>query len=85
MAKNRDRLWAERLIEIVFLPYDPNLRRFVPIVLNKGDARRVRTYMAKNRDRLWAEAVALYRDRVPAHLPPKLKALAEWSVREAVK
>ena len=68
-----------------FLPYDPNLRRFVPILLDKGDARRVRTYMAKNRDRLWAEAVALYRDRVPAHLPPKLKALAEWAVREAVK
>ena len=69
----------------VFLPPDDNLRRFVPILLDKGDARRVRTYMAKNRDRLWAEAVVLYRDRVPAHLPPKLKALAEWSVREAVK
>ena len=67
-----------------FLPYDPNLRRFVPVVLNKGDARRVRTYMAKNRDRLWAEAVELYHKGVPAHLPHKLKDLAEWSVREAV-
>ena len=68
-----------------FLPYDPNLRRFVPILLNKGDVRRVRTYMAKYRDRLWAEAVVLYRDRVPAHLPPKLKERAEVAVREAVK
>ena len=68
-----------------FLPNDPNLRRFVPVVLDKGDARRIRTYMAKNRDRLWAEAVVLYRDRVPAHLPHKLKDLAEWAVREAVK
>ena len=68
-----------------FLPYDPNLRRFVPIVLDKGDARRVRTYMAKYRDRLWAEAVVLYRNRVPAHLPPKLKERAEVAVREAVK
>ena len=68
-----------------FLPYDPNLRRFVPVVLNKGDARRVRTYMAKNRDRLWAEAVALYRLKQPAYLPHKLKAQAEWAVRQAVK
>ncbi len=68
-----------------FLPNDNNLRRFVPIVLNKGDARKVRTYMAKKRDRLWAEAVELYHKGVPAYLPHKLKDLAEWSVREAVK
>ena len=67
-----------------FLPNDGNLRRFVPIVLGKGDARKVRTYMTKNRERLWSEAVALYHEGIPAYLPAKLKELAEWSVREAV-
>ena len=47
-----------------FLPPDDNHRRFIPIMLGRGDARKVRTYMAKNRDRLWAEAVGLYRNKV---------------------
>ena len=41
--------------------------------------------MEKNRERRWIEAVGLYHQQQPAHLPYKLKDLAEWSVREAVK
>ena len=66
-----------------FLPPDDNHRRFVPIVLNKGDARRVRTYLEKNRPRLWIEAVGLYRNRQKAHLPDNLKGLAEKMVERA--
>ena len=68
-----------------FLPQDNNLRRFVPIVLLEGNARKVRTYMAKNRERLWSEAVALYDQGQHAYLPTKLKDMAYWAVREAVK
>ena len=63
-----------------FLPPDNNHRRFVPIVLGKGHARKVRRYMAKNRDRLWAEAVSMYRKGRMAHLPERLKGQAEWAV-----
>ena len=67
----------------IFLPPDENHRRFVPIVLGRGDARKVRTYMDKNRERLWIEAVGLYRKKVPAHLPDNLKGLAEKMVKRA--
>ena len=67
----------------VFLPENNNHRRFVPILLGAGRARKVRTYMAKNRDRLWAEAVVLYRNGETAHLPERLKGLAKWSVDTA--
>ena len=67
-----------------FLPRDNNLRRFVPIVLDPGDARKVRRYMDKNRERLWGEAVALYRLKEPAYLPERLKARAQEAVREAI-
>ena len=56
----------------VFLPLDNNHRRFVPIVLGDGKARKVRTYMAKNRERLWGEAVALYHLGTLAHLPDRV-------------
>ena len=64
----------------VFLPIDNNHRRFVPIVLGDGRARKVRTYMEKNRERLWGEAMELYRNGEPAHLPERLKAQAKWAV-----
>ena len=63
-----------------FLPPDNNHRRFVPVVLGRGDARKVRRYMAKNRERLWSEAVSLYRRGVMAHLPERLKGRAEEAV-----
>ena len=66
-----------------FLPPDENHRRFVPIVLGRGDARKVRTYLDKNRERLWIEAVGLYHKGVPAHLPDDLKELAEVAVKKA--
>ena len=66
-----------------FLPPDDNHRRFVPIMLGRGDARKVRTYMAKNRERLWIEAVGLYHKGVTAHLPDSLKGLAEVAVKKA--
>ena len=66
-----------------FLPPDENHRRFVPIVLGRGDARKVRTYLAKNRERLWIEAVGLYHKKVPAHLPDNLKGQAEVMVKRA--
>ena len=64
----------------VFLPIDNNHRRFVPIVLGNGRARKVRTYMAKNRERLWGEAMAMYHKGMTAHLPERLKAQAKWAV-----
>ena len=66
-----------------FLPPDENHRRFVPILLGRGDARKVRSYMAKNRERLWIEAVSLYRNNVTAHLPDNLKEQAETMVKRA--
>ena len=66
-----------------FLPPDDNHRRFVPIMLGRGNARTVRKHLSKNRDRLWAEAVALYRNKVKAHLPDNLKAHAKWAVDRA--
>ena len=66
-----------------FLPPDDNHRRFVPILLGRGDARRVRTYLDKNRQRLWIEAVGLYRNKVRAHLPDNLKEQAEKMVKRA--
>ena len=63
-----------------FLPPDKNHRRFVPIVLGRGDARKVRRYLDKNRDRLWAEAVSLCHKGKMAHLPERLKGKAEWAV-----
>ena len=66
-----------------FLPPDENHRRFVPIRLERGDARKVRSYLTKNRDRLWGEAVGLYRNNVKAHLPDNLKGLAEKMVKRA--
>ena len=63
-----------------FLPLDNNHRRFVPIGLGEGKARKVRTYMAKNRERLWAEAMELYRQGELAHLPERLKGRAKWAV-----
>ena len=66
-----------------FLPPDENHRRFVPILLGRGDARRVRTYLEKNRQRLWIEAVGLYRNKVRAHLPDNLKEQAEIMVKRA--
>ena len=67
----------------VFLPPDKNHRRFVPIVLGRGDARTVRKYMAKNRERLWIEAVGLYHKKVRAHLPDHLKGQAKVAVERA--
>ena len=55
------------------LPDDHNLRRFVPVTLNGGNAAKVVEYMAKNRDQLWAEAMVLYEDGFKAYLPEKLK------------
>ena len=53
------------------LPNDPSgLRRFVPIVLNKGCD--VETWMAKERENLWAEALAMYRAGRRANLPRAL-------------
>ena len=66
-----------------FLPPNNNHRRFVPIVLGPGYARKVRRYMAKNRERLWGEAVAMYRKGEPAHLPDHLKGKAKWAVDTA--
>ena len=66
-----------------FLPPDENHRRFVPILLGRGDARKVRTYLDKNRERLWIEAVGLYRNKQRAHLPDNLKELAEKMVKRA--
>ena len=66
-----------------FLPPDDNHRRFVPIVLGRGDARKVRTYMTKNRERLWGEAVALYHKGETAHLPERLKEQAAKAVKKA--
>ena len=67
-----------------FLPPDNNLRRFVPIVLRQGDARKVRRYLNKNRERLWGEAVSMYRQGTTAHLPDRLKGKAYEVVCEAV-
>ena len=67
-----------------FLPPDNNHRRFVPVVLGRGDARKVRRYMDKNRERLWCEAVAMYRNNIPAHLPESLKDRALEAVQAAV-
>ena len=64
----------------IFLPVDNNHRRFVPIVLGEGKARKVRTYMAKNRERLWGEAMEMYRQGELAHLPERLKGRAKWAV-----
>ena len=66
-----------------FLPPDKNHRRFVPIMLTKGHASKVRRYMDKNRERLWSEAVAMYHKGKTAHLPEALKGKAEWAVGRA--
>ena len=63
----------------VFLPKDKNHRRFVPVMLGKGRARKVRNYLSKNRDRLWGEAMVLYRNRETVHLPERLMARAKWA------
>ena len=66
-----------------FLPPNNNHRRFVPIRLERGDARKVRRYMEKNRERLWGEAVAMYHKGTMAHLPDRLKGKAQEVVEMA--
>ena len=70
--------------KLKFLPHDDNPRRFVPVVLNHGDARKVRRYMAKNRDRLWAEAMDMCHNGQTAHLPENLKARALQAAFDAM-
>ena len=69
------------------LPNDPSgNRRFVPVRLKGGNAREVRAYLDRHRNQMWAEAVALYREGVPAWLPPELaKVQAEATVEFARK
>ena len=55
------------------LPNDPSgNRRFVPIVLAKGNPKTIRTYMEKHREQLWAEALNLYRQGYEAWLPQQM-------------
>lgn len=52
------------------LPNDPSgNRRFVPVVLVRGDAGRAADYMRQNRSQLWAESVELHRSG--ARAPPR--------------
>ena len=67
------------------LPNDPTgLRRFVPVVLTGGTAKRIRDYMDANRDQLWLEA--LYSQGLPepwqARLPDELKECAAEAAEE---
>ena len=59
------------------LPNDPNLRRFVPIVISTGEPRKVFKYIAKNRLQLWAEALTMYREGMEARLPRELRPAQE--------
>ena len=59
------------------LPNDPNLRRFVVVVLGQSGTQaetleRVRRYLDRHRSQLWAEALARYEASVTTHLPHEL-------------
>ena len=55
------------------LPNDPNLRRFVPVVLEGGDPAHVFRYLNRNRNQLWAEALQEYREGATGRLPEELE------------
>ena len=57
------------------LPDDPNLRRFVPVTLEGGDAAATRVFMDRYRDQLWAEALTMHHAGRDARLPEALKGL----------
>lgn len=54
------------------LPNDPNLRRFVPVIIRKGSSKTVMAYLDTHRDQLWAEALHRYRQGEEARLPDEL-------------
>ena len=54
------------------LPNDPNLRRFVPIIIESGRAADAMAYLDRWREQLWAEAREAYKTGQPARLPDEL-------------
>ena len=67
-----------------FLARDPNPRRFVPIVLTGGKAKRVYKYMGRYHDRIFAEAKALYHKGISPRLPDTLKEAARNAAFKAM-
>ena len=55
------------------LPDDRNLRRYVPVTLEDGDAGKCMRWLDYARLQYWAEAMHLYRKGVSARLPDDLK------------
>ena len=54
------------------LPNDPNLRRWVPVILKGGSGAATKRYLDQHREQLWAEALHRFRAGEIARLPDAL-------------